>query len=116
MMKTIRKTAKDRDQRGFTLVELVVVMAILILLAALAVPKFVGVLANARGDANATNLKMLQEAVDLYISSENVAEEDVDDLNVLVQDYLKELPDPPAGFTSYSVTDGVVGGGQAENP
>ncbi len=117
MIENIRKTLTDGRERGFTLVELVVVMAILVLLAALAVPKFVGVLANARSDANDTNLKMLQEAVDLYISSENVASEDVDDLSILVDEYLKELPAAPAGFTAYSVTDGEVGGGQAEeNP
>ncbi len=114
-MDKIRKAGKD--QKGFTLVELVVVMAILVLLAALAVPKFASVLANARGDANDTNLIMLQEAVDLYISSENAAKADMDDFDDLIdKEYLKEMPGPPAGYTAYTVTDGVVGGGEAESP
>ncbi len=117
MMNKIRNALKGQGQKGFTLVELVVVMAILVLLAALAVPKFTSVLANARADANDTNLKMLQEAVDLYISSENVAEADIDNFDdLIVKEYLKDKPDPPAGYTEYTVNDGLVGGGQAESP
>jgi prepilin-type N-terminal cleavage/methylation domain-containing protein len=112
----IVKTSSDekRQQKGFTLVELVVVMAILVLLTALAVPKFTAVLANARTDANESNKKLLQEAVDLYISSENVAPAEVDDLQDLLDQYLKEVPSAPAGYSPYTVTDGIVGGGEPE--
>jgi prepilin-type N-terminal cleavage/methylation domain-containing protein len=68
-----------KDQRGFTLVELIVVMAILVLLGTLAVPQFRMVLADAREDANTTNLNMLQNAVDIYISAEGLDPAEVDD-------------------------------------
>ncbi len=115
-MDKIRKAWKGQGQKGFTLVELVVVMAILLLLTALAVPKFTTVLANARGDSNATNIKLLQQAVDLYISSENVDMADVDNLEDLKPAYLKEVPDPPAGYSEYTVADGVVEGGDPISP
>lgn len=61
---------KKNDQ-GFTLVELVVVMAILAVLAGLVVPKFTGILADARAQANEANLQMLQTAVELYNAIED---------------------------------------------
>lgn len=43
-MKTQIKKAKIDRQQGFTLVELVIVMAVLVVLAAIAIPKYTGVL------------------------------------------------------------------------
>lgn len=90
MLMEINRITK-KNTRGFTLVELVVVMAILAVLAALAVPKFADVLSDARGSADAVNIKMLQDAVDLYYAQENAYPAD---LSVLVSDYIKTMPSP----------------------
>lgn len=112
----ISREVRERGQKGFTLIELLVVMAILGLLASLAVPQFVGVLANARSSANETNLALLQSAVDLYISSENVAPSTVDNFQGLIdKKYLKAVPDSPVGYTRYTVIDGEVQGGELES-
>lgn len=104
-----------KDQRGFTLVELVVVMAILVLLGSLAVPQFRTILADAREDANTTNLNMLQNAVDIYISSKGIEPSEVDEFGPIKEaGYLKDDPKPPAGFSAYTVENGVVGGGEKE--
>lgn len=86
---------RDREkEKGFTLVELIVVMAILAILAALAVPRFANVLDNAEKKADEANRAMIQQAIDLYLVNE---EEELNDLDDLVGKYLKEIPRKPDG-------------------
>lgn len=59
-------------EKGFTLVELIVVMAILGILAALAVPRFGDVLSDTRKKANEANIAMIQKAAELYITMEEI--------------------------------------------
>lgn len=60
---------KVRDQKGFTLVELLVVMAILAVLAALAVPKFGQMLEDSRYKTHNENVVMIYKAAEMYIAS-----------------------------------------------
>jgi prepilin-type N-terminal cleavage/methylation domain-containing protein len=55
-----------RGQRGFTLVELVVIIAILGVLAAVATPLMVNFLAGAKEEAYNSDLEIIQLAVDAY--------------------------------------------------
>jgi prepilin-type N-terminal cleavage/methylation domain-containing protein len=101
------------NQMGFTLVELIIVMAILAVLAGITIPKFGSVLSSSKNKAHTANLKMLQDAVDLYISDAGVVTTTVDNLDDLITGgYLKAVPvSPLPGGGVYTVTDGVVGGG-----
>lgn len=56
----------NSNQRGFTLLELLVVMAILGMLAAFAVPQVLGYLGNAKTDAAAIQIERLSSTLDLY--------------------------------------------------
>lgn len=59
-----------RDQKGFTLVELIVVMAILAVLAALAVPRFATILEDSKYNAHNQNVIMIYKAGQMYVTAQ----------------------------------------------
>jgi general secretion pathway protein G len=85
---------KKRDEAGFTLVELLVVLGILSLLAAFAAPTVLGYLGRARTEAARTQIAALSNALDQYavdIGSYPTTEQG-----------LKALMQAPAGATRWS--------------
>lgn len=59
---------KNNKKKGFTLVELVVVIAVLGILAAVAVPRLSGFQEKAKVSAHQVNIKTLENAAALYIA------------------------------------------------
>lgn len=103
---SIRERMKEKgDQQGFTLVELIIVIAILGILAGLAVPKVGNIVGDAEKKANKANIRMIEEACDLYVASgktELISEQTIDNNHVLIKEgYLKEEPKYPNSENKY---------------
>lgn len=92
MFKVLRKAYKN--QKGFTLVELMVVVVIIGILTAIAVPVYNNVTENAANTAHDANIRIIQGAVEMYRAANNALPTKVDDL---VDDYIAEWPTVPAG-------------------
>jgi len=94
-----------QNKKGFTLIELIVVIAIIGILALIAIPRLAGLQENANKKAVLANLKMLDNAIETYASDANVAVN-----TVVTADLATLVPNWPAGpkTTSYAVAAGVA--------
>jgi len=70
MIGTMRRTT--RDERGFTLVELLVVVTILGILAAVVTASLVGLTGTAKTNACAEELRTVQVAMDAMLAKNNI--------------------------------------------
>ncbi len=95
---------RTRKDAGFTLVELMIVMAIIGVLAVIAVPSFVTAIRHAREAVLKEDLHILRSAIDTYTMDKQKAPQSLDDL--VQEGYLKSIPeDPMTHSTSTWVTD-----------
>ena len=85
-------TRKTR-QRGFTLVELMIVIFIILILMAIAVPKFEQSVVHAREATLRTDLDSLRKCIDAYTLDKERAPQSLDDL--VSAGYLREIPIDP---------------------
>jgi type IV pilus assembly protein PilA len=69
---------KKMNEKGFTLVELIVVMAVLAVISAIAVPRFLGVQKDAKVEADYATAAMLGKAAELYLVKEGNTTADLD--------------------------------------
>ena len=86
-----------RSQRGFTLIEIMIVVAIIGMLMMIAVPNVVKARKSSQANACMANMKNIDSTIELYKMEQRA---NPADLNALVSaGYFKQVPTCPAGGT-----------------
>jgi general secretion pathway protein G len=91
-------TQAGKRSRGFTLVELMVVMLIISILLAIAVPSYISTIRAAREAALREDLHTLRDAIEQYTEDKEQAPQSLDDL--VQAGYLKSMPVDPMTHTA----------------
>lgn len=100
-MEKEKRTIKKR--KGFMLLELIIVVAIIGILAAVAIPNLVGMTDEAKVAKIQSDLSTIGTAMEVYHVKKGGAYPA--NLSVLEGDngYLKKVPDPPTGAGTYTI-------------
>lgn len=85
--------AGRRAVRGFTLIELIVVMAIVALLASIAAPRYFASLNKSKETALQQSLVTMRDAIDQYAADKGRYPDSLQDL--AAARYLREVPEDP---------------------
>ena len=111
MMKMLNMKMKKR--KGFTLIELVVVIAILGILVAIAVPKLSESRKNAAVSAHNANVRTLESAASMFIAAEGVKEAEWKGSDATTEGwdkYLQAWPKKPNGTAEKDINGEDVDG------
>ena len=85
--------ARSRQEAGFTMFELLVVMSIIAVLTLIAVPSFKAAIKSAREAVLKEDLQVMRGAIDAYTMDKQKAPQSLDDL--VQEGYLKVIPEDP---------------------
>ena len=80
------------NRKGFTLVEIMIVVAIIGLLAAIAIPNFIQARTTAQRNACIANLKQIQGTVQVWAIDNTAAAADTPTQAQLIPAYLRSMP------------------------
>ena len=85
----LRIINKLKNKRGFTLIELIVVLAVLAIILAIAVPRFIGIQKQARIDSDYSTGALIAKAAELYEAREEAEPNNAKDL--INENYISDV-------------------------
>src|SRR5574337_624750 len=89
------RTQRQRGDRGFTLIEIMVVISIMLILLAIAIPRYNQSLTAAREDSLRKNLQTLNQVIVQYTLDKQRAPKSLQDLKSA--GYISEVPEDITG-------------------
>jgi general secretion pathway protein G len=113
------RTGKKKHEAGFTLLEMMIVMTIMLVLVAVAIPAYQATVRAAREAVLKEDLHTMRAAIDSYTADKQKAPQSMDDL--VQEGYLRVIPEDPMTHSkdtwvtdttdSYRSTDQTDAGG-----
>jgi general secretion pathway protein G len=88
-----QKTARRRNIRGFTLIEMMIVMAVIVILISVAIPFYQKSITRAKESVLRNNLSALRNVIDEYSYDKQKAPQSLQDL--VSEGYLRDVPRDP---------------------
>ena len=106
-----------RNQKGFTLIELMIVVAIIGILTAIAFPLYANIQARARVAKALADARTLASAVVVYSAHTGVLPANLTDLSssvsgvggVVAGPFINPIPSPPTGWAAYNYVSAAGG-------
>ena len=84
---------KGRRERGFTMIEMMIVMAIIVILVSLAIPQYQKAIIRSKESVLHNNLFTLRQVIDEYTYDKKKAPQSLQDL--VAAGYLRDIPIDP---------------------